>query len=108
MPVKGMAPHTDPILISACTPIQTPMPKEALLHPQDEDYPVESNAHDKQRTYLRYTLEERLPRGWIEQDVQLYVFMSCADWFEYRSCCSAPRQIWRICVGLSAGFWSVV
>ena len=20
--------------------------------------------------------------GWIEQDVQLYVFMSCADWFE--------------------------
>src|SRR5205823_13659960 len=49
-----------------------------------------------------------LLRGWIEQDVQLYVFMSCADWFEYRSCCSAPRQIWRICIGLSAGFWSVV
>jgi hypothetical protein len=23
-----------------------------------------------------------LLRGWIEQDVQLYVFMSCADWFE--------------------------
>jgi hypothetical protein len=23
-----------------------------------------------------------LLRGWIEQDIQLYVFMSCADWFE--------------------------
>ena len=23
-----------------------------------------------------------LLRGWIEQDVQLYVFMSWADWFE--------------------------
>ena len=23
-----------------------------------------------------------LLRGWIEQDVQLYVFMSCVDWFE--------------------------
>jgi hypothetical protein len=23
-----------------------------------------------------------LLRGWIKQDVQLYVFMSCADWFE--------------------------
>jgi Uma2 family endonuclease len=54
--------------------VRTPMPKEALLHPQDEDYPVESNAHDKDRTYLSYAIEPRLPRGWI-------VLSSCrVDW----------------------------
>ena len=54
--------------------VRTPMPREALLHPQDEDYPVESNAHDIDRTYLRYTIEPRLPRGWI-------VLSSCrVDW----------------------------
>src|SRR5262249_41221329 len=54
--------------------VETPMPKEALLHPQDEDYPVESHAHDDDRTYLRTTIGARLPRGWV-------VLSSCrVDW----------------------------
>jgi Uma2 family endonuclease len=54
--------------------VRTPMPKEALLHPQDEDYPVESDPHDIDRTYLRTTIGARLPRGWI-------ILSSCrVDW----------------------------
>lgn len=50
------------------------MPKEALLHPQDEDYPVEASAHDTDRTYLRNTLGSQLPRSWL-------ILSSCrVDW----------------------------
>lgn len=54
--------------------VRTPMPKEALLHPQDEDYPVEASAHDIDRTYLRITIGARLPRRWV-------ILSSCrVDW----------------------------
>src|SRR5262249_22761748 len=54
--------------------IRTPMPKEALLHPQDEDYPVEASAHDIDRTYLKTTVGARLPHGWL-------ILSSCrVDW----------------------------
>src|SRR5438094_3492147 len=54
--------------------VRTPMPKEALLHPQDEDYPVESDPHDIDRTYLRNTISARLPQGW-------FLLSSCrVDW----------------------------
>lgn len=54
--------------------VRTPMPREALLHPLDEDYPVESNPHNRDCVYLRNVLEPRLPRRGV-------VLMNCrVDW----------------------------
>jgi Uma2 family endonuclease len=45
--------------------IPTPMPREALLHPFDEDFPFESHAHSTDRAYLRSAIEARLPLDWL-------------------------------------------
>src|SRR5437879_5123816 len=45
--------------------VATPMPKEALLHPRDEDYPFESHAHNEDRSYLRNAINVSLPHGWL-------------------------------------------
>jgi colicin import membrane protein len=42
--------------------VATPMPREALLHPLDEDYPLEASAHDDDCTYLKDVLGVRVPR----------------------------------------------
>jgi Uma2 family endonuclease len=41
------------------------MPKEALLHPKDEDLPFESHFHNEDRSYLRCVIGYRLPPGWL-------------------------------------------
>jgi Uma2 family endonuclease len=54
--------------------VRTPMPREALLHPLDEDYPFEAHAHENDCTYLSNAIEVRLPRGAV-------VLRSCrVDW----------------------------
>ncbi len=45
--------------------VPTPMPQEALLHPRNEDYPLETDAHDDDCGYLKNVLRVRARRGWV-------------------------------------------
>jgi len=54
--------------------IATDMPREALLHPTDEDYPLEASAHNDDCVHLRNALLGRVPASGV-------VLMNCrVDW----------------------------
>jgi Putative restriction endonuclease len=54
--------------------VATDMPREALLHPTDQDYPLEANAHNDDCVYLRDVLRARVPAS------GLVLMNSRVDW----------------------------